>query len=211
MSNNPDISVNASQNKLLYLLKTRGALTANEVSEQLRMTSMGARQHMQALEEKGLISHQFITAGKGRPKKKWHLTTHGESLFPDGHSSLLVNILGHMQTQLGESAMDQLIIAREKEMLSLYQSQLSKLKTTKAKLNKLALIRSNEGYMAEVVEENGKVLLVENHCPICAAANQCQQFCRSELSIFQQVLGCNVERVEYILEGARRCAYQIGD
>ena len=211
MSNNPDISINASQNKLLYLLKTRGALTAGEVSAQLQMTSMGARQHMQALEDQGLISHQFVTAGKGRPKKKWLLTAAGESLFPDGHSGLLVNILGHLQQQLGESAMDKLIVAREKEMLALYQNQLSKLKTVKAKLNKLAQIRSSEGYMAEVVEENGKTLLVENHCPICAAASQCQQFCRSELAIFQQVLGCEVVRVEYILEGARRCAYQIGD
>ena len=211
MSDDLDISINANQNKLLYLLKTRGALTAIEVSEQLQMTSMGARQHMQVLQDKGLIDHQFVAEGKGRPKKKWQLTAKGESLFPDGHSGLLVNLLGHMQDQLGNSALEQIIVAREKEMLRLYQTQLDKLKTPKAKLNKLAQIRSNEGYMAEVVEENGKTMLIENHCPICAAASQCQQFCRSELSIFQQVLGCKVERVEYILEGARRCAYQIGE
>lgn len=211
MSDELDISINANQNKLLYLLKTRGALTAIEVSEQLQMTSMGARQHMQVLQDKGLIDHQFVAEGKGRPKKKWQLTSKGENLFPDGHSGLLVNLLGHMQDQLGHSALEQIIIAREQEMLQLYQSQLDKLKTPKAKLNKLAQIRSNEGYMAEVVEENGKTMLIENHCPICAAASQCQQFCRSELSIFQQVLGCKVERVEYILEGARRCAYQIGE
>jgi predicted ArsR family transcriptional regulator len=52
---------------------------------------------------------------------------------------------------------------------------------------------------------------VENHCPICAAAKQCQKFCRSELDLFQRVLGpdCSVGRVEHMLEGARRCVYVI--
>ncbi len=46
----------------------------------------------------------------------------------------------------------------------------------------LAAARSLEGYMAEVEPRvDGSVLLLENHCPICAAAQACQQFCRSEL------------------------------
>ena len=55
------------------------------------------------------------------------------------------------------------------------------------------------------------VLLVENHCPICAAAKACQQFCRSELRVFQEALGddVTVERVDHILAGARRCAYLV--
>jgi predicted ArsR family transcriptional regulator len=55
------------------------------------------------------------------------------------------------------------------------------------------------------------VLLVENHCPICAAARACQNFCRSELDVFRRVLGpdVQVERVEHQLAGARRCAYRI--
>ena len=47
--------------------------------------------------------------------------------------------------------------------------------------------------------------------PICAAAAACQGFCRSELQIFQAVLGEDVQvtRTEHILSGARRCAYRI--
>ena len=54
-------------------------------------------------------------------------------------------------------------------------------------------------------------MLVENHCPICAAATACQGLCRDELALFQKVLGPNVEveRTEHILAGARRCAYVI--
>jgi predicted ArsR family transcriptional regulator len=75
----------------------------------------------------------------------------------------------------------------------------------------LAEIRAREGYMAGWQKDGKGFLLLENHCPICAAARACQGFCRSELDLFRHVLGPDVavERVEHILLGARRCAYRI--
>ena len=60
-------------------------------------------------------------------------------------------------------------------------------------------------------DDDDGYLLIENHCPICAAAALCQGFCRSELAIFQTVLGAqaSIERIDHLLAGARRCAYRI--
>ena len=65
--------------------------------------------------------------------------------------------------------------------------------------------------MAEVSRRrDGSFVLVENHCPICAAARACQGFCRDELGLFRRILvGAKVERTEHLLAGARRCAYRI--
>ncbi len=101
---------------------------------------------------------------------------------------------------------------REDDMLKAYRQELSDAADMKERVARLAAIRSREGYMAEWrAEDNGSLLLLENHCPICAAAATCQGFCRSELDVFQDVLGPSVpiERVEHILAGARRCAYRI--
>ena len=58
--------------------------------------------------------------------------------------------------------------------------------------------------------EDGAYLLIENHCPICAAAAACRGFCRSELALFEAMLApARVERLEHILVGARRCAYLV--
>lgn len=81
-----------------------------------------------------------------------------------------------------------------------------------SRVRALARARDAEGYMAETeVQSDGSLLLVENHCPICAAATSCQGFCRSELQVFQRVLGedCQVERAEHLLSGGRRCVYLI--
>ena len=60
-------------------------------------------------------------------------------------------------------------------------------------------------------EDDGTLTLVENHCPVCAAATACRTLCRSELAIFRDVLGdgARVERTDHILAGARRCAYRV--
>lgn len=65
--------------------------------------------------------------------------------------------------------------------------------------------------MAAVRKQGDAWLLIENHCPICAAARACQGFCRSELELFKEVLGrdVEVERVEHQLSGALRCAYRV--
>ena len=77
---------------------------------------------------------------------------------------------------------------------------------------RLADLRTAEGYMASwSAEPDGSFLLIESHCPICAAAETCQGFCRSELAVFRGLLGpdVRVERVEYLLTDGRRCAYRI--
>ncbi|MCU0537445.1 MAG: HTH domain-containing protein [Hydrococcus sp. Prado102] len=80
------------------------------------------------------------------------------------------------------------------------------------KVMTLARIRTEEGYMAEAIQESSDVwLLSENHCSIATAAKTCSLFCRSEWEVFQGLLGCDVkiERVEHLLNGDRRCAYRI--
>ena len=65
---------------------------------------------------------------------------------------------------------------------------------------------------AQAAKASGEgYLLVEDHCPICAAATTCQGFCSIELEIFGSLLdgGWQIERRDHLLSGARRCAYRI--
>ncbi len=58
---------------------------------------------------------------------------------------------------------------------------------------------------------DGTFTLIENHCPICVAARVCQGLCGAELELFEELLGdgVEIERTEHILDGSRRCAYEI--
>ncbi|WP_425935363.1 helix-turn-helix transcriptional regulator [Aeromonas rivipollensis] len=202
--------MNASTDKILYLLKTHGPQSAAALGEQLQMTSMGARQHLTALEADGWVGFSEEARGRGRPIRLWHLTDQAWQRFPDTHSELTLQLIDDVQQLFGESGLDQLIARREQQMLSRYQARLTQ-PALADRLTALKELRSREGYMADMSqEEDGSWLWWESHCPICAAARACRGFCRSELALFRQLLApAGVEREQYLLDGDRRCLYRI--
>jgi len=202
----------SNANQILQLLKTRGPLTAAELGESLAITSMGARRHLQSLETEGLVYWQESAASRGRPKHRWYLTATAMQRFPDSHAELSLQLIESVTELFGDEGLDKLISRRESQQSQRYQQALEGKTNLTERLQTLASLRSEEGYMAEVVTaEDGSFLLQEHHCPICAAASQCQGFCRSELALFQQLLSdqASVEREQYLLDGDLRCSYRI--
>lgn len=198
--------------RLLTLLKSRGPQTAAELGQALGTTGENARQQLVRLAQDGLAEAAPVARGVGRPVQLWRLTEAAQARFPDTHAELTVSLLRHMRGVLGAAALDRVIEAREGETRASYRRALADATDIEARVAGLAALRSAEGYMAEWQRlPEGGWLLIENHCPICAAAAACQGFCRAELAIFRDVLGtgCSVEREEHILHGARRCAYRI--
>jgi len=202
----------ATPDRLLYQLKSRGPQPAATLAGAIAITPMGAHKQLQALQAQGLVSSHDEADGPGRPKRVWTLTAAGHARFPDRHADLAVQLIRQAGAVLGPEAVERLIAAREQEQQAGYAAALAGLSSVGARVRRLAELRSREGYMARAEKRGKDWLLVEDHCPICAAAATCQGLCRSELRVFAQCLGegVRVERVEHVLSGGRRCAYRIG-
>ena len=202
-----------ARDRVLLQLKTRGASTASKLAERLDVTPMAIRQHLAALEDEGLVSHVEERRAVGRPARVWRLTPEAASRFPNTHADLTVELLSAMKEVFGEAGLDRLIHARSLKQRADYRERLPGPDAPLAdRVAALAKIRQAEGYMADWREEpDGSFLLIENHCPICAAATLCQGFCRDELELFREMLGpgATVEREEHLLSEARRCVYRV--
>ncbi|RZS88737.1 putative ArsR family transcriptional regulator [Phyllobacterium myrsinacearum] len=199
-------------NRMLYSLKVAGAQTAASLADRLGITAVAVRQMLGRLHEDGLVAYEDSRETVGRPKRFWHLTGEGNGQFPDNHATLTADILASVSAVFGDAGLDRLIAHRETATLDHYRTELAHAGSLEQRVQRLAEIRSAEGYMAETTRDAaGALVLVENHCPICVAARACQKLCRSELDVFQAALGPDVEvrRFEHILKGARRCAYRI--
>ena len=201
----------SERKNILNSLKTHGELTAAEAAEQAGLTSMGARGHLERLEQKGLVSFRETKAGRGRPKRYWFLTDQGHQQFPQQYDQLSIELINNIQELFGEQGLEQLIALRETKSLAKYQQSVNDQSSASEKIQALAAERTREGYMAEVIATDGGWQLVEHHCPICAAAESCQVFCQSELSVFRLSLGeqFEVTRQEHLLSGGERCRYLI--
>ncbi len=200
------------RDRLLFLLKTEGPQSTAALGATLGLTGEAARQQLTKLAEEGLVEGVSEAAsGRGRPRQTWQLTGAGHRNFPDGHADMALALIDAIGAELGPQALETVISARERKTESLYRERLADAQTLAERIARLTELRMAEGYMASWwQEEDGHFILVENHCPICAAATACRNFCRSELDIFRAVLDAPVERTEHLLQGARRCAYRIG-
>lgn len=203
---------------LIERLKQDGAQDASALAEDLGVSAMAVRQHLYALEGEGLVTFEEEARPVGRPAKLWRLTPAADRFFPDGHAELTLHLLAALRETFGEAGMERLLAARTAEQIAAYGRRVKPADSLKARLEALARIRTEEGYMAAVERDDsnggagrGGFLLVENHCPVCAAARTCQGLCASELEVFRRVLGpgVTVERSDHILAGARRCAYRV--
>lgn len=202
----------SATDQLLMQLKMRGTASAAELADELGITKEGVRLHLQKLLKENLVQAEAKSEGVGRPVAHYSLTTAGLAKFPDSHAQVTVEMIQSIRRLFGDNALDLLITDREKKVYTHYEEAITTSQSIEEVLERLTQIRTQEGYMAEWKREaDGSYYLIENHCPICAAATACQGFCRSELKNFQQLIGADyqTERIDYILDGAQRCTYRI--
>jgi predicted ArsR family transcriptional regulator len=204
-------SVLSTADRILFFIKTKGPASTSALAQSFDMTPEAARQQVQKLAAAGLIEgQQEAIAGVGRPRQNWALTEAANRRFPDTHAQLTVQLIGSIRQLFGEDGMDRLIAQREADSRTLYTAARAG-RTLPERLKRLAALRTDEGYMARVERDGRDWLLIEDHCPICAAARTCQGFCRSELRLFQEVVGddATATREQHLLAGAHRCVYRI--
>jgi len=197
---------------ILDLLKLEGPQDAQSLAASLGVSAMAVRQHLYDMQDQTLVTYSEVARPMGRPAKLWTLTPAAESFFPDGHAELTASLLGAMQEAFGAAGVEHLLAMRARDQAAAYGERVDSSEALPFRLAALAELRSEEGYMAAVQEQDdGSYLLVENHCPICTAAARCSGLCAAELDVFRRVLGDEVaiERTDHILAGARRCAYRV--
>src|SRR4026209_548771 len=194
------------------LLKTEGPIDSAQLAHRLGLTAMAVRQHLYALQREGLVTSEERPVPIGRPAKFWQLTREADPFFPEAYAELSVALIDSVKDAFGDEGLERVLTSRCARQRVDYGKRIRPGDSLKRKLEELAKVRTEEGYMAEVRPEGkGSFLLIENHCPICAAANACQGFCATELELFRSVLGpgVSVERAEHIIKGDNRCVYRV--
>ncbi|MBV8351480.1 MAG: transcriptional regulator [Verrucomicrobia bacterium] len=201
-----------TRRRIVKLLKTEGALDSMTLGARLGVSAMAVRQHLYALQDQRLVIAKERPVPLGRPVKYWELTREADRLFPEAYAELSVSLIDALTDSFGPEGLQQILEHRTKRQRAAYSALIPATMPLHKKLEQLARIRTEEGYMAEVrPRDHDGFLFIENHCPICAAATSCKGLCQNELLLFQSILGreVSIKRLEHIVTGERRCVYEI--
>jgi predicted ArsR family transcriptional regulator len=194
---------------LLTLMKTKGSLSVNEMAKELGITEMAIRRHLNTLERDGLIEAKLIRQAMGRPMHLYSLTLLADDLFPKNYHQLTLELLGELETEESDNPVGQLFEGRKQKLLQKYKGRMEG-KALAERVAELAEIQNNNGYMAKwETADTGHYVFTEYNCPIAQVAKQYNEACHCELSLFQNLLGADVERTECLTKGGNKCTYLI--
>jgi DeoR family suf operon transcriptional repressor len=185
------------------------------VAEQLDITVSGARQHLSALVREGLVEASELpspspSAKRGRRTLVYAATAAADAYFPKAYGELTNELLGYV-ADTDRELLDALFAKRREHRIAGARARLAGKRTLGAKVAELTRILDDDGYLAtsEAVGRGG-FRIVEHNCAIWAVAERYGQACTSELEFIRTVLdGADVERVQHMIAGARRCAYEV--
>ncbi len=202
---------------LQYLLK-QGQATAAELAQTLNITPQATRRHLKDLETEGLVEHNAMQRGLGRPQYIYSLSKQGRDRFPNQYGEFAVSFLDTLTETVGESQVKEVLRKQWERKADDYRRRIGQ-GSLKERVQRLVKLRQEEGYMAEIHKANGKnglkgqeegYLLAEHHCAISEVAESYPTVCGHELEMFAEILpDCIIERTHWINEGEHNCGYLI--
>jgi DeoR family suf operon transcriptional repressor len=205
------------QDILQHLLK-QDQKTAQELAEVLEITPQAIRRHLKDLEAEGLIEHQAVQVGMGRPQHVYRLSRKGRDRFPNRYEEFAVALLDTLTETVGYDQVSSILRKQWQRKAMEYRASVGS-GSVQERVAKLVELRRAEGYMAEwyVLEpeplNNGvghQYMIAEHNCAISNVAESFPSVCGHELEMFAEVLpDCLVERTHWIIKGEHQCGYLI--
>jgi predicted ArsR family transcriptional regulator len=203
------LNENPTREKIIMLLKKNGPMPIEELSKELKITSMGIRQHLLSLERKGLIDYVTKKQGIGRPAFLYKLTSKADDLFPKSYHTFIVDTLKDIERNEGREKIDELFKWRRMRLFKETKDMLTDKVNLDEKVYGLKDMLESKGYIVELDESDNAFILKEFNCPIFQVATEFKEACTHELQFYRDFLGKDVSRQECMSSGNISCTYSI--
>jgi len=193
---------------ILLELKCGQPLTAKQLAQTLGVSANAIRHHLKELEAESLIVYGREQRGVGAPTYAYGLSEAGEGLFPRAYEETLTQVLERVADKAGRQAAVELFEDHYRELTRKVLAQLEDAGASE-RVDVVAKLMNEQGYMAEWQESAGTFRLAEHNCAIRAVAERFPEVCAAEERFLRDVLGAAVERRSHIASGCNACEYSI--
>ncbi|AUS80617.1 transcriptional regulator [Actinoalloteichus sp. AHMU CJ021] len=196
------------------VLLEQGPRTAAAIAEQLGVSAVAVRRHLDALLAEGHASSREAPrpAGsrrRGRPARLFQLTERGRAQFGHAYDDLAVAALRFLAEQGGERAVRLFAERRVAALVERHRDAVVAEPDVAARAEALAAALSREGYSSSTRRVGTGEQLCQHHCPVAHVAAEFPQLCEAETAVFADLLGTHVQRLATIARGDAACTTHV--
>jgi predicted ArsR family transcriptional regulator len=203
------IEENSTRKNIILLLKKNGGMSIEDLSKVIDITPMGIRQHLLALEKKGIVTYVARRRGIGRPGFIYMLTDAANDLFPKSYDKFAVDLLRDIKKHEGNEKIDKIFSWRRERLFKMNREALSGKENLDDTLHTFKNILEANGHFVDISRNNGHYYLKQYHCPINKVASEFKDACKHELQLYRDLIDKNITREQSVSEGAPSCLYLI--
>lgn len=196
------------RSEILSALKHAQPLTAKQLASQLGVSANAVRHHLKDLESDALVQYGREQRGLGAPTFAYRLAPAGEALFPKRYEETLTELLQRVSEKQGRTAAVGLFVEHYDDLTRRLTVELEG-STPERRLEVVARVMNEAGYMADWNATAGTFRLAEHNCAIRSVAERFPEVCAAEEKFLQTVLAATVERRAHIVSGCNSCEYAI--
>ena len=197
------------QELLKLLLKNKGGLTLEELSEYLKITRNAVRQHIAALENNGIVTEGVTRPSGGRPEQLYVLTDEGKEFFPRNYSWFAQLMVESIAQESGVAGLRERLGSMGAGVAQQLLSQNSVLKTREQKVEKLSEVMEELGYNTRSFAVNSDAPAIEaDNCIFHNLAMKNPEICQFDLALLSTFTDSTVDHVECMAKGGNVCRFK---
>jgi DeoR family transcriptional regulator, suf operon transcriptional repressor len=200
--------IRTTKDQILALLKQHGSLTIMELSNELEITEMAVRRHIQTLERDKLIRSDVKKQTMGRPSKVYKLAESGEDFFPKKYKEFTLEILQGLKDIGQEQLIIDILQKRKNQLLKEHKMEHSN-ESLNDRVENIKGIQQRDGYMPEIEINDGTIHFKELNCPYIEVAKKFPEICQAEREFLQDFIEADLETLSSMADGHTCCHYKI--
>ena len=194
---------------LKLLLKNKGGLTLDELSEYLKITRNAVRQHVAALENNGIVTQGVTRPSGGRPEQLYVLTDEGKEFFPRNYSWFAQLMVESIAQESGVAGLRERLGAIGEGVAQQLLSQNSVFKTREQKVEKLSEVMEELGYNTKSFAVDSDALTIEaDNCIFHNLAMKNPEICQFDLALLSTFTDSTVNHEECMAKGGNVCRFK---
>ncbi|NET11303.1 MAG: iron-sulfur cluster biosynthesis transcriptional regulator SufR [Merismopedia sp. SIO2A8] len=210
----------SSKGDILQFLVKQTPATAQQLAEHLKISPQATRRHLKDLESEGLVEHNVMQTGMGRPQYLYHLSEKGREQLPAQYDDFALSLLDTIAETFGPDQVGTILQKQWVQKGLDYRDRIGN-GPLQERVEKLVELRQDEGYMAEwhlltpdeltqYPSSHPRFVITEYNCAISHVAQSYPRVCDHELEMFERALqDCSVERTHWQVKGEHRCGYLV--
>ncbi|WP_132470011.1 metalloregulator ArsR/SmtB family transcription factor [Rhodococcus sp. SMB37] len=197
---------------VVQLLVENGPITATDIGERLGLSAAGVRRHLDALigsgEAQSVVPPRAKTRGRGRPARRFQLTSVGRARLGHSYDDLAGAAMRHLRELGGSAAIEDFARRRVQSIVGGIEPVRSDDEIDTV-ADEIAEAFSAAGFAASTRRVGTGVQICQHHCPVSHVAEEFPELCEAEQDAFVQLLGSHVQRLATIANGDAFCTTHV--